>query len=125
MLANQALSCLLAPVGAASFAISFLKRDSKDTADDGTLPIKMPFLSAPKKDYCNFRMTRAGLPTASECAGIFLVTTEPAPIVQPSPMVTPGQITVLPPIQQSSPMVTGLDTSKVRRSTIFKGCEAV
>ena len=54
-----------------------------------------------------------------------LVTTEPAPIVQPSPMVTPGQITVLPPIQQSSPMVTGLDTSKVRRSTMSKGCEAV
>ncbi len=37
-------------------------------------------------------MTRAGLPTASECGGISLVTTEPAPIVQPSPMVTPGQI---------------------------------
>ncbi|EGR51607.1 uncharacterized protein TRIREDRAFT_55036, partial [Trichoderma reesei QM6a] len=35
-----------------------------------------------------------------------LVTTLPAPIVHPLPIVTPGMMVVLPPIQQSSPMVT-------------------
>ncbi|PKK50798.1 hypothetical protein CI102_5237, partial [Trichoderma harzianum] len=35
-----------------------------------------------------------------------LVTTLPAPIVHPFPIVKPGMMVVLPPIQQSSPMVT-------------------
>ena len=36
-----------------------------------------------------------------------LVTTLPAPITQRLPIVTPGQIIAPPPIQQSSPIVTG------------------
>jgi hypothetical protein len=48
----------------------------------------------------------AGLPTANELSGTSFVTTDPAPITQPLPMI-PGHITVLPPIQQSSPMVMG------------------
>ncbi|KAH7129377.1 hypothetical protein B0J13DRAFT_453587 [Dactylonectria estremocensis] len=56
-------------------------------------------------------MTRAGEPTATLQAGISLVTTEPAPMVQPSPMVTPGRMTTAPPIQQSSPIVTGFPNS--------------
>jgi hypothetical protein len=58
--------------------------------------------------FSNFLITLAGLPTANEFAGTSLVTTDPAPIVLPEPMVTPGQITVFPPIQQSLPMVMGL-----------------
>src|SRR5579863_2836776 len=50
------------------------------------------------------RITRAGLPTATESAGTGLVTTEPAPMVVPLP--TPA-ITIEPaPIQQSAPMTT-------------------
>ena len=40
-------------------------------------------------------ITRQGLPTAIVHAGMSFVTTEPAPIIAPSPMVTPG-ITMLP-----------------------------
>lgn len=42
-------SCLLASVGAASFAF-FLKK-SKDIADNGTLLAKMPIFSAPKNSF--------------------------------------------------------------------------
>jgi hypothetical protein len=55
----------------------------------------------------NFLITLAGFPTASELSGMSLVTTEPAPIVQPFPIFTPGQIIALPPIQQSFPIVMG------------------
>ena len=51
-------------------------------------------------------MTLAGDPTAIEKLGISLVTTELAPTVTPSPIVTPGKITVFPPIQQSCPIET-------------------
>jgi hypothetical protein len=37
-----------------------------------------------------------------------LVTTAPAATMTLFPMVTPGRIVTLPPIQTSSPMVTGL-----------------
>lgn len=57
--------------------------------------------------YVSRRITRQGLPTANESSGISCVTTLPAPITQRSPIVTPGQITALPPIQQSAPTVTG------------------
>ncbi|KAI0550112.1 hypothetical protein F4679DRAFT_220014 [Xylaria curta] len=46
---------------------------------------------------------------------MFLVTTLPAPMVHPFPMVTPGMIVTLPPIQQSSPMTTGLAYSMLSR----------
>ncbi len=57
--------------------------------------------------YFDFFITRAGFPTATLSAGMSLVTTLPAPIMQRSPIVTPGQMTAPPPIQQSSPIVTG------------------
>jgi hypothetical protein len=56
-----------------------------------------------------FFITFAGEPTAIEKLGISLVTTEPAPTVVPWPMVTPGKMTVFPPIQQSLPMVTSFE----------------
>ncbi|RAH77226.1 hypothetical protein BO86DRAFT_323852, partial [Aspergillus japonicus CBS 114.51] len=40
-----------------------------------------------------------------------LVTTDPAPIVEPCPIVTPGRMTVFAPIQQSSSMKTGCPNS--------------
>ena len=52
-------------------------------------------------------MTRHGLPTAIELAGMLCVTTDPAPMVQLSPMVTPGKMVTDPPIQQLLPMFTG------------------
>ncbi|KAI2642527.1 hypothetical protein GGS21DRAFT_176261 [Xylaria nigripes] len=52
---------------------------------------------------------------ATEKSGMSLVTMLPAPIVQPLPMVTPGMMVVFPPIQQSSPMTTGLAYSMPSR----------
>ncbi len=57
------------------------------------------------------RITRAGLPTATECGGMSLVTTAPAPMTQPSPMVTPPNTVTLPPNQQFEPMTIGLPYS--------------
>ncbi|KAI0862336.1 hypothetical protein F4860DRAFT_124879 [Xylaria cubensis] len=62
-----------------------------------------------------FFTTLAGDPIATEKSGMFLVTTLPAPMVHPFPMVTPGMIVTLPPIQQSSPMMTGLAYSMLSR----------
>ncbi|KAI1492484.1 hypothetical protein F5X96DRAFT_379910 [Biscogniauxia mediterranea] len=52
-------------------------------------------------------MALAGLPHATIKGGMSLVTTLPAPIVHPRPMVTPGRTTQFPPNQQSSPIVIG------------------
>lgn len=54
-----------------------------------------------------FSTTRAGTPYATENSGMSLVTSDPAPIVQPFPIVTPGRTVVPAPSQQSSPIVTG------------------
>ncbi|KAI1354468.1 hypothetical protein F5Y01DRAFT_251199 [Xylaria sp. FL0043] len=62
---------------------------------------------------------------ATEKSGISFVTTLLAPIVQPLPIVTPGMMVVLPPIQQSSPMVTGLAYSiPSRRDCTSVSCVA-
>lgn len=47
-------------------------------------------------------MTRHGFPTAKLYGGISFVTTLPAPITHPSPMVTPPQTTTLDASQQLS-----------------------
>ena len=51
-----------------------------------------------------FFATRAEQPIATLKAGIFLVTTAPAPIVQPSPIWTPAKMVTFDPIQQSLPI---------------------
>ncbi|TFK46549.1 hypothetical protein OE88DRAFT_1638215, partial [Heliocybe sulcata] len=51
--------------------------------------------------------TFAGDPMATLHAGMLLETTDPAAIVHPSPIVTPGRMTTCPPIQQSFPITTG------------------
>ncbi|KAI8949565.1 hypothetical protein F4801DRAFT_394951 [Xylaria longipes] len=56
-------------------------------------------------------MTLAGFPAATMKGGMSLVTTLPAPIVQPRPMVTPARTVTFPPNQQSSPMVIGAPSS--------------
>ncbi|KAI0971069.1 hypothetical protein F4678DRAFT_91493 [Xylaria arbuscula] len=72
-----------------------------------------------------FFTTRAGDPIATEKSGMSFVTTLPAPMVQPLPMVTPGMMVVLPPIQQSSPMTTGLAYSiPSRRDCTSVSCVA-
>ena len=75
--------------------------------------------------WFNFLITFAGFPTANELSGMSFVTTDPAPITQPFPIVTPGQITEFPPIQQSSPIVTGYAFSSVFRNSASSGCDAV
>ncbi len=45
--------------------------------------------------------------------GISFVTTEPEPIIEPSPMDTPGFITVFPPIHTLFPIWTGLPNSSI------------
>ena len=54
-----------------------------------------------------WRMTRQGLPTATQLAGIDRFTTLPAPITLFFPMVTPGSRIAPPPIHTPSSMVTG------------------
>ena len=41
-----------------------------------------------------------GLPTATQLDGIFFVTTEPAPIIVSSPILTPGSTIVESPMKQ-------------------------
>ena len=57
-------------------------------------------------------MTRQGLPAATTPAGISLVTTLPAPMMQPSPMVTPISTVTFAPSHTLSPMVMGSDTTR-------------
>ena len=52
-------------------------------------------------------ITLQGLPTATTLDGMSLVTTDPAPMVTLSPIVTPGRMVTLPPIQTLFPIVTG------------------
>jgi len=72
-----------------------------------------------KKDYSILsfsvisRITLHGLPTARLCGGIFFVTTLPAPITLPSPIVTPPQTTTLAANQQSFSIVTGFAYSRL------------
>jgi len=50
-------------------------------------------------------ITRAGFPTARLWGAIFVITTEPAPITQWSPIVTPGNMIERAPIKQCDPIV--------------------
>ena len=71
-------------------------------------------------------ITLQGLPTAIEFGGMDFVTTEPAPIVQLSPIVTPAKIMLPPPIQQFLPMVIAFAYSMPEVLSIGSiGCVAV
>lgn len=59
------------------------------------------------------RTALAGTPNTKEFAGMSWVTTAPAPITQPSPMVTPPQTVTLLANQQLLPMVIGAPNSKI------------
>lgn len=60
------------------------------------------------------------------CFAYFFVTTLPAPITVLLPICTPGQITVFPPIQTLSPIVTSIPYSyAVLRISGCTGCPAV
>ena len=60
-------------------------------------------------------MTRAGFPTATEFGGIERVTTAPAPMIEFSPMLTPGQTTTEPPSHTLSSRVMGAEDSHLAR----------
>ena len=63
--------------------------------------------------YCSIvLMTFAGTPAIRLLSGIFLVTTAPAAITHPAPMVTPGITETLAPNQQLFPTLTGNAFSK-------------
>lgn len=53
-------------------------------------------------------MTLQGLPNARELGGMSLVTTLPAPMTEPSPIVTPGRTTTFAAIQTLSSITIGL-----------------
>lgn len=50
----------------------------------------------------------AGFPTTIELVGTSFVTTEPAAIIELLPIVIPGKITQLTPIQTSFPIFIGI-----------------
>ena len=67
-------------------------------------------------------VTRQGFPTATRFAGTSRTTTLPAPITLLSPMVTPGQMTQLPPSHTLFPIVTGFaNSSPLRRTSASTG----
>jgi len=55
------------------------------------------------------RITRQGTPAAITPAGISWVTTLPAPITEPAPMVTPPQTVAFAPIHTFSSSVIGAE----------------
>ena len=64
------------------------------------------------------RTMRQGFPKAITPAGMSCVTTLPAPITDPLPILTPCITTVLPPIQTSSPIVIGRERMKIGRAHV-------
>src|SRR5690606_41356818 len=61
------------------------------------------------------RSTRHGFPTATTPGGMSEVTTEPAPMMLSSPLVTPGVIVTEPPIHTLLPITTGSGSSHPSR----------
>ena len=70
--------------------------------------------------------TLQGFPNAVTFDGISLVTTDPAPIVILSPIVTPGKIQTFPPIHTLLPIVIFFAYSNPEFLTLTSiGCPAV
>jgi hypothetical protein len=63
-------------------------------------------------------ITFAGTPAIMEYAGILCVTTLPAAMTQPSPIVIPGSIIALHAIQTSRPMATGFRSYPCKRISV-------
>jgi hypothetical protein len=63
--------------------------------------------------FSYFAITRHGFPAARLYGGMSFVTTLPAPITHPSPMVTPPQTTTLDASQQLSFIVIGFAYSRL------------
>ena len=89
---------------------SLIKAQVPDTFSQNSIDHR-PYLvlSAPEGIEVShkFFITLHGFPTATVFDGISPTTTEPAPMVTLSPMVTPGRMVTLPPIHTLLPMVTG------------------
>ncbi len=87
-------------------------------------PARYPILSREPMVHCSpnlesnrstFLTAQVGTPMATLHGGISLVPTLPAAIVHPSPIDTPGRVTLCPPIQRSSPKCTGRANSMLAR----------
>ena len=96
------------PAAAASFLESgltqywFMLTPSR-RACSGVSPVQIFFHSSPS----SVRTMRAGTPAARVFGGTSRVTTAPAAMTAPLPIVTPGSTVAFPPIQTSSPIVMG------------------
>lgn len=64
----------------------------------------------------------AGTPTTMARGATSRVTTAPAPMIAPSPIVTPGKMTACVPIQTLRPMTMGRDASEVEKSSARGSC---
>ena len=72
------------------------------------------------------RTTRQGLPTAITLGGMSRLTTLPAPITEPEPMVTPGSTVTFPPNHTLSPTAMGrANSSPAFRVWASRGWPAV
>ena len=63
----------------------------------------------------------AGLPATNTFDGTSLLTTEPAATITQSPIVTPGKMMALAPIQQSLPITTGACNGGYNLLSLFFG----
>lgn len=71
-------------------------------------------------------MSRQGTPAATTFGGISWVTTEPAPMIAPSPIVTPGNIKAPAPTQVPSQIRIALpSTDAARRDDSPSSCVEV
>ncbi|KAF9263014.1 hypothetical protein L218DRAFT_866450, partial [Marasmius fiardii PR-910] len=71
-------------------------------------------------------VTLAGFPIATEYGGTSLVTTDPAPIVLPRPIVTPGKTCTPAPSQQSSSiLMASPQFTYLRRESTLVPCATV
>ena len=81
----------------------------------GSKPQILAARGPPPAGAHTWRMTRAGLPTASTLAGRSLTITAPAPTTVFSPMLTPGQTITPPPSHTLSAIVIGFEPSILAR----------
>src|ERR1051326_7648491 len=94
-------------------AVSQSESAKRTTEEIGALlnTLSCPYrtISAGHYIQAKVRTTRAGLPTAIARGGIERDTTAPAPIIEPSPTVTPLRMIARAPSQAPAPIATGAD----------------
>src|SRR5688572_32580689 len=74
-------------------------------------PTLFPYTTLFRSTSMPSRRILAGFPATTQPEGTDLVTTEPAPTTQPSPISTPGMMRLLPPMKQLDRKSTRLNSS--------------